>query len=233
VGADQHQDWDAIARSAVDWWRDAGLEVLVGEEPRDWRAKERPAAPLAAEALPTATAATLPTTLDAFLAWRTGPDAPERAWSQRLLPPEGLATAPIMVVIDCPDDQALLDGAAGRLFDRMLAAIQLDRARIHLAALSCARPMGGRIPPEVMPRLVELMRRHIALAAPQRVLVLGTAASRALVAAGDGNSAGSLGRINLEDGMVPAVASCHPRSLIETPKLKAVAWRDLQALVGG
>jgi len=141
------EDW----ASALGWWRDAGVDVLVDEHPRDWFAA--PSAPVAVTAASIAPAAApvaaLPATLEAFAAWRLGTEAPEAAWSGISLAASGPADAKIMVLVDCPDREdgdagALLSGIPGRLFDRMLAAIGLSRDTVHVAAVCARRPAAGR-----------------------------------------------------------------------------------------
>jgi DNA polymerase len=245
MGADQNLDWHATAASAIDWWIDAGVDASVDESPRDWLAAivapppaaRRPAA--VAEAAPEPA---LPATLDAFLAWRQSDAAPEAAWPGAFLTAQGPADAPLLVLVDVPEREdaessVLLSGAAGRLFDRMLAAIGQSRASIHLVALCAKRPIAGRIAPEFEERLVEIARHHVALAAPKRVLLLGNAPSRALLAADVARARESLRAVNLTSGntsvTVEAVASFHPRFLLERPAQKAEAWRDLQLLIRG
>ncbi len=134
MGADGNVNWRAAAESALEWWREAGVDMLVDEEPRDWLALPvlHPA-PVAAE--PVATSAAMPDTLEAFATWRAGPDAPEAGWSGRRLAAEGDPGAPLWVFTDLPEREdlaegRLLSGAAGRLFDRMLAAIGRARADV-------------------------------------------------------------------------------------------------------
>ena len=245
MGADQNLAWHAAAASAIDWWIDAGVDASVDETPRDWlaaiAAPAPPARRQAAEVEATPEPA-LPTTRDAFLAWRQGDTAPEAAWPGVFLTAQGPIDAPLLVLIDLPerDDAAsglLLGGAAGRLFDRMLAAIGHDRGSIHLVSVCGKRPIAGRIAPEIEERLGNIARHHIALAAPKRLLLLGNAPSRALLGADVAPARGSLRIVNLTDGKkavtVEAVASFHPRFLLERPAQKAEAWRDLQLLIGG
>lgn len=245
MGADQNLDWHAAAASAIDWWIDAGVDASVDEMPRDWLAavvSPPPAARRSAAVAEAAPEPVLPTTLDAFLAWRHSDAAPEGNWPGVFLTAQGPADAPLLVLIDVPEREdmesgQLLSGAAGRLFDRMLAAIGQSRASIHLVAVCAKRPIAGRIAPEIEERLVEISRHHIALAAPKRVLLLGNAPSRALLAADVARARGSLRAVNLTGGKteltVEAIASFHPRFLLERPAQKAEAWRDLQLLIGG
>jgi uracil-DNA glycosylase len=236
MGADQHHDWRELAASALEWWRDAGVDVLVDEAPRDWLAKPAKAAanaPATAVAVPEPVPVALPDTLEAFLAWRVGSDVPEASWGTPLLAPEGPASAEVMVVVDCPEGDALLDGAPGQLFDRMLAAIGCDRASIHLASLAAARPLGGRIGREHEPALARLLAHHVALVAPKRLLVFGEAASCALIGMEKMRARGSLHVVNPNDVRVEAVASWSPRFLLDNPIRKADAWKDLQLLMRG
>jgi uracil-DNA glycosylase len=232
MGAEQH-DWQALAASALEWWRDAGVDTLVGDHPRDWLAKAPPpAAPIAVAEAATAPTPLLPDTVEAFLAWRLGPDAPD-AGRDPPVAPEGPTDAKLMVVVGCPEGSALLDQDASRLFDRMLAAIGVPRAEIHLAALTPVRPLAGRITPEAEATLAPLLRHHVGLVRPRAVLCLSQAASRALIGTDAHRAGRNLHSVNLQSGIVQVVASLHPRTLLEHPAQKAAAWRDLQLLMGG
>lgn len=223
----------AEAASALEWWRDAGVDVLVADEVRDWFAVPAPA-PVAAEPVPAAAA--LPDTLAALAAWRLGPEAPEAGWSGVSLAASGPEDARIMVLIDCPEREdgdagALLSGAAGRLFDRMLAAIGLTRDEVHLAAVCARRPAAGRMPRDVEARLGAVARHLVEIAGPERLLLLGDATSRAVLEAERAQLRGALHPFNHRSGRSLVVASHHPRLLLERPALKAESWRDLQLLI--
>jgi DNA polymerase len=235
MGADQHIDWNSAAASALDWWQEAGVDTLVEEAPRHWLAATKPARPAepAAEAAPPA----LPATLAEFEAWRIGAAAPEAGWGMPIAP-QGRADSGLMVLLDMPEREdaasgTLLSGDAGRLFDRMLAAIGRDRQSIYLASLAAARPVSGQIAGEMLAPLADLARRHVALVRPRRLLLLGNAASRALLGLNAAASPPILHELNHDAGQTETVASFHPRFLLENPAQKARAWKDLQMLVGG
>ncbi|MFA5968134.1 MAG: uracil-DNA glycosylase [Sphingomonas sp.] len=245
MGADQNFDLRRLAASSFDWWRDAGLDVFVDEAPRNWLAQPAPSPMARAETAndaPTAPAtpvvASLPATLVEFEAWRLGGDTPDANWSQSRIAPRGDAGSGLMVLIEIPerdDEQAgmLLSGTAGRLFDRMLAAIGRDRETVYLASLAVARPASGRVPPEAIAELGRLARHQIGLVAPKRLLVIGNATSRAILGADIAPARGKLHDFNHETGKTGVVASYHPRFLLERPAAKAEAWRDLQLLMKG
>jgi uracil-DNA glycosylase len=237
MGADQNIDWAKTAASALEWWRDAGVDVLVEDTPRDWLADVSKAiAPVVPAPAATASAA-LPATIEAFLAWRLSADAPEADWGAAKIAASGPVDADVMVLVDCPereDCDALMSGAVGRLFDRMLAAIGRSRADVHVAALCAARPVAGRMPREIEARLGEIARHHVALVAPKRLLVMGNAASRAILPTDAAGSEENLPVVNHANGKVTEVVTTyHPRFLLEKPAAKAEAWRDLQMLIGG
>lgn len=239
MGADQHPEWQAEIASALAWWRDAGVDVELQESPRDWL--NAPVLAAQAETPVTEAPAQLPATLAAFATWRTSEAAPEHGWGQPLFAAEGPADAELMVLIEMPerDDVAegrLLAGAAGRLFDRMLAAIGLDRGRIHLAGIAAARPIGGRIPREATARLAELARHQVALIAPKYLLLLGNAPCHVMLGDLCQHARGGLRPVNQDavsqSGATMALATFHPCQLIERPQWKTESWKDLQMLLG-
>lgn len=233
MGAEPIHDWQMGIASALEWWRDAGVDTLVEDAPRDWLA--RPAATPGTQskepAVAAAAAEILPTTLEDFVAWRMGPAAPETGWMAPLIAPSGPAHAKLVVFTDMPcaeDTEALMGGAPGRLFDRMLAAIGLERNSVYLASLALARPLTGRAPAEDDARLVQLARHHLTLLRPERLLLLGRGTERLL----DG-PASDLGDINQFGCTTRAVATFHPRFLLDRPAAKSEAWKHLLLLSRG
>lgn len=242
MGADQNLDWRASIASALEWWRDAGVDCEIDDTPRDWLARaatapalDRPAGP-APEAAPEPAA--LPDTIEQFALWRVSEAAPEAAWPGRAMGTQGEVSSGVMIVVDMPDRDddsagALLSGPAGALFDRMLAAIGRDRQSVYLAALAVKRPVAGRVTDEAGRQLEVLIRHHLSIARPKRVLALGNAASRAITGMDVAHARGSLRPVNHGGGTSEVVASFHPRFLLEKPAAKADAWKDLRLLMGG
>ncbi len=240
VGADQNFDWQNAVLSTLDWWQEAGVDTLVDDAPRDWfAAPQAPTPSIPAAAVPVIAPSSMPHAFADFLTWRNGPDVPEASWGGISLTAAGPADATVMVLVDCPDRDdcdetgggALLSGASGRLLDRMLAAIGLTRSEVHLASVCAKRPTAGRIQREVEDRLAEIAKHHIQLIAPPRLLLLGNAASRAILGMELQAARGRLHDFIHKTGETGVVASFHPRFLMEKPAAKAEAWKDLQMLM--
>lgn len=234
MGADQHLDWHRQAASAIEWWREAGVDVLVDEAPRNWLAvpAAKPAVTAPVADAPVATA--WPDTVEGFLAWRMSEAAPDHV-AGAMMAPIVSPQARVMLLVDMPEvddaaNGALVSGDAGRLLDRMLAAIGLDRSGVHLIPLSVARPVSGRIASELEAPLGKIARHFMQLLAPETVLTLGTAASRALIGTDAANSRGGSHIVNHEGTDWRIIASFHPRFLLERPAAKAEAWKHLQML---
>ena len=225
-----------LALSTLDWWQLAGVDTAIDEAPRDWLARFSQVAPVTPVAPALAEAATaLPADLAAMRRALSALDIPG-AGDERLLP-EGDPASGLMLIVDMPEPEdalegRLLAGAAGRLLERMLGAIGRDRASIYLASLLPARPAGGQIDLDTAGPAIRLAAHHVALAAPRAVLLCGDCACRALLGIGMGTARGRLHNLNHGGAIFPAIATFHPRNLLEHPMQKAGAWKDLQLLLG-
>jgi DNA polymerase len=141
-----------------------------------------------------------------------------------------------MILADMPSGEdcsagTLISGEAGRLFDRMLAAIGRDRNSVYLAALSCIRSPSGQLNSEAMKSCAALARHHIGLAAPKSVLLFGDACAKAMLGLSVPQARGRWHDLPTHAGPVKALATIAPRQLLESPRLKALAWADLQMLI--
>ena len=226
---------NSIEASALSWWADAGVDTIVGEEPRDWL-RERPKAP--AEAWPVAPPAdALPDQLELFRAYLRDSEAlPFGAPNARRVCPSGDPASGLMMVTDMPAAEdctsgTLLSGEAGRLFDRMLAAIGRNRDSIYLASLSCLRSPEGRFTDAASTQCATLARHHIALAAPKAVLLFGDACAKALLGLPVIKARGRWHELSTHAGQIPALVTYAPNFLLDQASAKAGAWADLQMLM--
>jgi DNA polymerase len=113
----------------------------------------------------------------------------------------------------------------------MLAAIGRDRGSIYLAALSCIRSPSGQLNSEAIKSCAALARHHVGLAAPRAVLLFGDACAKALLGLSVAQARGRWHEIATHSGPVKALATISPRQLLESPRLKGLAWADLQMLI--
>jgi DNA polymerase len=234
MGGDQLALSNAEAASALRWWLESGVDAIAQDQPRNWL--EPAAAPAAAP--PTADApaqtAPLPASLEAFRSWlTTGRDAPLAAKGARAVLPQGAEAAEIMLLAEPPgrDEAAAgqpIGGEAWELTKRMLAAIGLAPEQAYLANLTCFYSPGAKLSPQQLADCGDSAHRHIALAAPRRLLLLGDAPARALLGKPLIDARGSVHNV---EG-VRAVATFHPRFLLNRPSEKARAWADLLLLMG-
>lgn len=228
------------AASLIGWWRDAGVDDFVDEVALPWLDRNR-SERTATVSRPTASAADapLPATLTALTQWLVSDAAiPEAGPVARRIAASGDPASRLMILIDMPeaDDHRtghLLSGDCAALFDNMLAAIGHSRASVYVAALCPGRPPTAMLAENALPRLAEIARHHIALAAPERLWLMGRTVSRAILAMDDIAARGTLHDVNHQGGTVTAVASFAPRFLLQNPAQKPGAWADMQMLIRG
>ncbi|MEC8090986.1 MAG: uracil-DNA glycosylase, partial [Pseudomonadota bacterium] len=152
---------------------------------------------------------------------------------------DGNPAAKLMVIGEVPgrDEDRVglpLVGMAGQLFDRMLASIGLSRADAYVTTLIPWRPPGNRTPTdEEMDILMPWLCRHIQLADPDRILLLGGAPAKSLLGQAGGilKLRGRWHDLDTGDGVARrAMATLHPAYLLRSPAQKRLAYADLLAL---
>ncbi|MEA3047010.1 MAG: uracil-DNA glycosylase, partial [Sphingomonadales bacterium] len=125
---------------------------------------------------------------------------------------------------------SLLSGAAGALFDRMLAAIGRSRETVYLASLSPLRTPTGNLGGEVG-QLTRIARHHIGLVAPRALLLFGDPCSKALIGPAVAGARGRWHEFETPAGAIRTLVTIKPEKLVETPAWKKFAWADLQMLM--
>ncbi len=121
-------------------------------------------------------------------------------------------------------------GPAGRLLDKMIAAMGLERDEVYVANILKCRPPGNRDPrPDEIEACFPFLQRQIELVAPRIICTLGRPASNTLLRTSA--SMGSLrGRWHSFDG-IPLMPTYHPAYLLRSPGQKRRAWEDLKMVV--
>lgn len=124
-------------------------------------------------------------------------------------------------------------GRAGQLLDKMLAAIGLDRSTAYITNVLNWRPPQNRDPsPEEAAMCLPFLRRHIELADPEIIVLLGSVPLRHVMGNSDGilKTRGRWLEYNVCGRIRPVMPTLHPAYLLRQPAHKKLAWRDLQAL---
>ena len=148
---------------------------------------------------------------------------------------DGNAGARLMIIGEAPgrDEDRLgvpFVGAVGQFLDHMLASIGLDRSGVYLTNFLPWRPPGNRsATAEEIDMLLPYLYRHIQLANPELVVILGGMPAKTMLKSGD-NILKLRGRwqdIDYGDGVIrPTMASLHPAYLMRSPAQKRLAFED-------
>jgi uracil-DNA glycosylase len=234
VGGEAETIGIAESRSALAWWLEAGVDVAVQEEPRDWLKPIHKPPPEGAETAPPPNIEQ-PThdTLAELQDWlASSTQLPLASATARRIMPQGPENAAIMLLADAPtlEDFASrqpIGGESWELAKRMLAAIKIPIDQAYSASLSCFHVPGTRMTPADREACAEIARNHIRLARPRRLLLLGDGPAQALLGKPLPQARGHVHKI---EG-VRAVATFHPRQLLNQPSNKSLAWKDLLLLM--
>lgn len=249
----------ATPRQVLCWYLESGVDEAIGESPVDRyvqsarslpapaqpKSSPRPAHP-APPKPPEATqgAASLAAgaaTVEDLRAALAGFDGcPLKATASTTVFADGNPAASVMVIGEAPgaeeDAQGLpFVGASGRLLDRMLASIGLDRGNnVYIANVVPWRPPINRKPtPDEVAACLPFIQRHIALIDPKVLLLVGGLAATSLLARTDGIMRLRGQWFNYSSGLprpIPAIATFHPAYLLRSPAQKRLVWRDLLVL---
>lgn len=146
----------------------------------------------------------------------------------------GVPGARVMVIAEAPgrdEDREGMPfvGRAGQLLDKMLAAINLSRERdVYITNVLPWRPPQNRDPkPEEIAMMHPFVSRHIALAKPDILVIMGNISCRALL--GKTGITRLRGVWDQAEGL-PVLPMFHPAYLLRHPEHKRQAWADLLSL---
>lgn len=158
-----------------------------------------------------------------------------KATAKNLVFADGNPQAAVMLVGEAPGRDEDIEGLpfvgrSGRLLDRMLAAIGLDRSSVYIANVIPWRPPGNRTP---TPHETEICRpfieRQIELVNPKVLVNLGGPSAKTLLNTSEGilRLRGNWRAHTTASGVtIPAMPTLHPAYLLRTPAHKRLAWRD-------
>jgi DNA polymerase len=249
---------DADALAMLDWYRAAGVDIAVGDEPVDRFATSAatpprrvlpaaagpapapvPAARLVTDPAETREIAAAATTLEQL---RAAMDAYDgcvlKHRATQLVFADGNPEARIMLVGEGPGEQEDKQGKpfvgrAGQLLDRMLGAIGLDRTKVYIANMVPWRPPGNRNPtPDELAQCAPFLHRQVELVNPKLLVTLGNVPTQALFSTSQGitRMRGQWKTLEINAWQGAALPTLHPAFLLRTPSAKAQAWKDMLSL---
>ena len=124
-------------------------------------------------------------------------------------------------------------GRAGKLLDKMLASINLNRTKVYISNVVNYRPPENRKPTnEEIWRYLPYLKTHIEIINPKILMLLGSTALNALI----GNEVviskarGKWIEKKIGEIKVWIIASFHPAFLMRQPEQKKLAWIDLKMI---
>lgn len=121
-------------------------------------------------------------------------------------------------------------GRAGKLLDKILAAMGYERDDVYIANILKCRPPENRDPqPEEMKACMPYLLEQIRLIQPQFIVALGRIAAHALL-----ETTTPLGKLRGKwhkfQG-IPLIVTYHPAALLRAPQYKRPTWEDMQVLM--
>lgn len=149
---------------------------------------------------------------------------------------DGNPNAPIMFIGEAPGRDEDLQGVpfvgrSGALLDRMLNAIDLERAQhAYITNVIFWRPPGNRTPtPEEAATCAPFLERHIELQQPKVLVLLGGTPVKHVMRIDEGITRvrGKWGVYRSRNGDIPALPMFHPAYLLRQPSAKRQTWQDL------
>jgi DNA polymerase len=161
-----------------------------------------------------------------------------RATATRLVFADGNPQARVMFVGEAPGRDEDIEGLpfvgrSGKLLDRMLAAIGLDRTSVYIANIIPWRPPGNRTPtPQESQICLPFIRKQIELVDPDVLVCLGGPSATTLLGIKDGITKTRGRWFTYDTGRreIRAMPTFHPAFLLRSPLQKRLAWRDFLAV---
>ncbi len=238
------------ARALLDWQIELGATEAIGDAPVDRFAlpdtTPKPKKAEAAKPAPDAPEKVDPAEVAQHAAKGAG-SLPElraamevfglcdlKRGARQLVFADGTPGARVMIIGEAPGRDEDREGKpfvgrAGQLLDRMLAAIDLDRTEnVYITNVLPWRPPQNRDPkPEEIGMMKPFLERHIALAKPEVLVVMGNISCQAVL----GKRGITRLRGNWDQALnLPVIPMFHPAYLLRQPQMKRQAWADLLEL---
>ena len=156
----------------------------------------------------------------------------------RLVFADGNPQARVMFVGEAPGRDEDIEGLpfigrSGKLLDRMIAAIGLDRSKAYIANVIPWRPPGNRTPtPQETQICLPFIQRQIELVNPDVLVTLGNPSTQTLLSTREGimRTRGKWFDYDTGTRTIRAIATFHPAYLLRSPSYKRMSWQDLRSI---
>jgi uracil-DNA glycosylase family 4 len=161
-----------------------------------------------------------------------------KSTATRLVFADGNPQARVMFVGEAPGREEDIEGLpfvgrSGKLLDRMIAAIGLDRTSAYIANVIPWRPPGNRTPtPQETQMCLPFIQRQIELVNPDVLVTLGNPSTQTLLSTREGIMKTRGKWLDYDTGTrtIRAIATFHPAYLLRSPSYKRMSWQDLRAI---
>lgn len=147
---------------------------------------------------------------------------------------DGNIHSDIMLIGEAPGEQEDIQGKAfvgpsGKLLDKMLASIGLDRDKVYICNIMKCRPPRNRNPyAGEIESCMDYLRHQFMIMRPKIIVLLGSVACKAIISS-DFSIMRNHGKVIDKKGVL-FIPTFHPSALLRDPTKKALAWHDLQNL---
>jgi DNA polymerase len=161
-----------------------------------------------------------------------------KSTATRLVFADGNPQARIMFVGEAPGREEDIEGLpfvgrSGKLLDRMISAIGLNRTTAYISNVIPWRPPGNRTPtPQETQVCLPFIQRQIELVNPDVLVTLGNPSTQTLLQTRDGimRTRGRWVSYDTGSRKIRALATFHPAYLLRSPSYKRLAWQDLRSI---
>ncbi|WP_298260313.1 uracil-DNA glycosylase [Bradyrhizobium sp.] len=161
-----------------------------------------------------------------------------KSTATRLVFADGNPKARIMFVGEAPGRDEDIEGLpfvgrSGKLLDRMIASIGLNRSKVYIANVIPWRPPGNRTPTPLETQIcLPFIQRQIELVDPDILVTLGNPSTQTLLSTREGIMKTRGRWLNYDTGTraIRAMATFHPAYLLRSPAYKRLSWQDLRAI---
>ena len=237
------------------FWQDAGVDMAFADEPRNWLAeaeeKANPAAPAIPKLPPPPPPKPLgpsapeqakleeakdgwPQRLEDFAGWWLSNASLDNAPADRRVAPRGTSRPPLMVIVAEPEEgdrDLLLSGPEGEMMDAIERAMGYGPQAIYRASALPRRTPAADWEGLAQAGMGAVLRHHVSLVAPERLLVLSREALTLL--SPDTFERDGTGFLGIADTQIPLIAAYPLDQMAARVGYKRIFWQRWLAFVSG